>query len=288
VIAFASRAYVPGPLVDDAMLWVRRMDQEGVAASLGYFYADGDAPTRIAEQNLAAIEALASQPPNGSYVSFKVPALHYDAQVLEDLARAADRHGQLIHFDSHGPETASPTIEALSRLAAPGRRLSLSMPSRWARSAADAEWAVANAVRVRVVKGEWACPDRPDADRREGYLDIIDRLAGRASAVAVATHNDSLAREALRRLQAAGTPCELELLCGLPRRRPMAVARELGVPMRLYIPFGQAWLPYALNQAMRNPTMLWWIARDTLTAMNPITLSASRGRPTDIQGRTTS
>jgi proline dehydrogenase len=267
VLAFASLAYLPGPLLDDAMQWVRRMDKQGVKATLGYFYAQGEAPSHISAQDAAAVDALGNQPTSGSYVSFKPPSLQYDPRLLENLARAADQHGQLIHFDSHGPDTASPTIEALNRLTAPGRRLSLSIPSRWTRSAADAEWAVANAVRVRVVKGQWACLDGPDTDLREGYLAMIDRLAGRASAVAVATHDERLAREALRRLKAAGTPCELELLCGLPRHGPTVVARELGVPVRLYVPFGQAWLPYALDQAARNPTILWRIARDTFAAV---------------------
>jgi hypothetical protein len=153
---------------------------------------------------------------------------------------------------------------------------------------------VAHGVRVRVVKGQWACPDavigaagvvgvvgdsmaRGKADAvadaaaaaavlRADYLALVKHLAGRASAVAVATHDASLARESLALLKAAGTPCELELLCGLPRRECMAVARELGVPIRLYIPFGQAWLPYALDQAVRSPKMLWWMVRDTFNA----------------------
>jgi proline dehydrogenase len=76
-----------------------------------------------------------------------------------------------------------------------------------------------------------------------------------------------LAREALSRLLRSGTDCELELLCGLPRRASLAVARELGVPVRLYIPFGAAWLPYALGQVARNPRMLSWVVRDTFNAL---------------------
>jgi len=266
VLGFASRAYVPGPLLDDAMKWARRMDRQGVACTLGYFNGDDESHEAVGAQDRAAIGALA-QISRPGYVSFKVPSLGYDEALLAQMAADADRHGQCIHFDSHGPETATPTIDALARLRSPGRRLSLTVPGRWARSLADADWAIANDVRVRVVKGQWACPEQPDADLRKTYLAVVDRLAGRAKAVAVATHDAPLARQAITRLKAAGTPCELELLCGLPRRDAMAVARELGVPVRLYIPFGQAWLPYALDQAVRSPKMLWWMVRDTFNAL---------------------
>jgi proline dehydrogenase len=266
VLAFASRAYVPGPLLDDAMKWVRRMDRQGISCTLGYFDAEDEEPQAIGAQDRAAIDALAKIDRPG-YVSFKVPSLGYDEAMLAQLALEAERRDQRIHFDSHGPETATPTIDALARLKSPGRRLSLTVPARWARSLADVDWAVANAVRVRVVKGQWACPENPDADLRETYLAVIDKLAGRGIEVAVATHDAPLARLALMRLKAAGTSCEMELLCGLPRRDALAVARDLDVPVRLYIPFGQAWLPYALDQAVRSPKMLWWMLRDTVNAL---------------------
>jgi proline dehydrogenase len=212
------------------------------------------------------IEALAGLRRAG-YVSIKAPALGYGRDDLLKIADFARRHDQLIHFDSHGPETADPTLEALDALRGRHKKLGLAVPGRWMRSPNDAVWATSRGVRVRVVKGQWACPDRPDADPRDGFLSVIDRLAGRASEAAVATHDAPLAREALKRLLRAGTACELELLCGLPRRDAMEVAHELRVPVRLYIPFGEAWLPYALGQILRTPKMLSWVIRDTFNAI---------------------
>jgi proline dehydrogenase len=117
---------------------------------------------------------------------------------------------------------------------------------------------------VRVVKGQWVDPDWPDIDLREGYLAVIDRLAGRARHVAVATHDPPLALEALKRLQAAGTSCEMELLFGLPMKAAMKVAAEAGVRVRLYIPYGESWLPYAFSQMQKNPRIIWWVIRDTI------------------------
>jgi proline dehydrogenase len=136
------------------------------------------------------------------------------------------------------------------------------LPGRWRRSLDDVERAIELGLRVRVVKGEQEDPAGGEMEPRAGVLAVVDRLAGRASAVAVATHDPDLAAEALRRLRAAGTFCELELLFGLPLGAPLAVARAAGVTTRLYVPYGHSWLPYRLSQAADNPGMLWWAARD--------------------------
>jgi proline dehydrogenase len=116
-------------------------------------------------------------------------------------------------------------------------------------------------LRVRVVKGQWADPEAA-VDPHSGFLDVIRALAGGTAPVAVATHEPVLAAAAIRKLQTAATPCELELLYGLPSRAVLKVARDLAVPVRYYLPYGHAWLPYALRQARRDPRILWWVLRD--------------------------
>ena len=100
----------------------------------------------------------------------------------------------------------------------------------------------------------WARTDAKGSSRSS------DALAGRARLVAVATHNVTLARESLRRLTEAGTRCELEQLLGYPLRSSLEVARQFGVPIRLYVPFGHAHLPYYVSRAAAEP----WIARQLL------------------------
>ena len=119
-------------------------------------------------------------------------------------------------------------------------------------------------IRPRVVKGQWADPAEPGIDPRAGFLAVIDRLAGRARAVGVATHDPPLAEEALRRLARAGTPYELELLQGLPMNGVLRVARKLGAPVRIYVPFGLAWVPYALEQIHKRPYLVSWVIRDAI------------------------
>jgi proline dehydrogenase len=138
------------------------------------------------------------------------------------------------------------------------------LPARWSRSLIDVERAADLGLRVRVVKGQWADPAEPDIDIGAAYLKLIDRLAGRVRTVAVATHDPALARAALARLRESGTPSELELLFGLPMKGALAVAREEGVPVCIYVPFGNGWMPYAFSQLRRNPGIALWMFRDAM------------------------
>jgi proline dehydrogenase len=114
------------------------------------------------------------------------------------------------------------------------------------------------------VKGHWPDPTASGIPAREGFLARIEELAGRASRVAVATHDPVLARASLLRLRAAGTPCELEVLHGWNVGPSVRVAREMGVRVRVYVPFGNAALPYRLSDLRHEPRVVWRALTDTI------------------------
>jgi proline dehydrogenase len=136
------------------------------------------------------------------------------------------------------------------------------LPGRWRRSLEDAGRAIDLGLIVRVVKGQSPDPAEPDRDAAAGYLDVVRALAGRARAVRVASHDPAVARAALALLKAANTPCELELLYGLPVGDMVALAREFEVPVRVYIAFGHAFLPYALASIRQRPSAIFRLLRE--------------------------
>jgi proline dehydrogenase len=263
----AGRVYVPGHEVGDALAVAQRLAEQHMACTLGYFHGWMESGQQIADISCSIIDAVASLEPRG-YISIKAPAFHYDPTILAAIVAAAREQGILAHFDAHEHATADPTLACVRQAVALRASAGLTIPGRWRRSPADADLACQLGIRVRVVKGEWADPDEPEMDMRHGYLQVIDRLAGQATDVAVATHDPWLARESLKRLQAAGTRCELELLNGLPKRTLLAIAQEFSVPVRVYIPFGISWRPYALGKVADNPRILWWLVRDSIVGLS--------------------
>jgi proline dehydrogenase len=261
MMRLAGRAYIAGPELQDALKVAERLADNGYASSIAFWDALETTPAEVLEAYIAGVRALQSSSLDG-YVSVKAPSLQFDRGSFSELIGECAKGNTRLHFDSLGSETVDPTKELISELLPKFRNITITLPGCWSRSLRDADWAVEHGMAVRVVKGQWPDPGEGAVNSISGYLRVIDRLAGRASHVAVATHNPMLATESLRKLLKANTPCELELLFGLPVERVLPVARELRVPVRLYIPYGYGWLPYSLSQARRNPRIFWWMLKD--------------------------
>ena len=257
----AARSYIAGPELGDALRVCTDLSGKGFNTTIGFWNGDDDPHDMVFSQYLSGIDAIHGSDMN-SYLSIKLPAIGYSRQLLLPVVQKAKQEGIRLHFDALGPETADKTWSMIDDVIPSYNNISCTLPGRWLRSTKDADWAVERGLTVRVIKGQWVDPDAPDRDMREGYLSVIDRLAGRARHVAVATHDTWLAREAVTRLRTAGTTCEMELVYGLPSRESLELARELAMNVRFYIPYGNGFLPYCLSWARRNPRVLWWMFKD--------------------------
>lgn len=268
VFRFAARSYIAGDKLADGLRVADTLQAKGMSATLGYWNSESHTPHEIAQEGLAGFERLASYS-DKNYLSVKLPPLKFDKELICQLADAAVKVNRRIHFDALGIECVLRQRRACEDLRQrhPNLDIGFTLPGRWERSLEDADWVCQQRHFVRVVKGQWAAPGKADVDPAVGFLNVIDRLAGHARMVAVATHDPQLASNALRRLLAAGTPCELELLYGLPARGCLQVARQLGVHVRFYVPYGEAYLPYSLSKIRDNPRIIWWTLRDSATAI---------------------
>src|SRR3954447_8323736 len=251
----AASRYVAGSCLADAVEVAGRIRQP---VTWGYWNR-GDEPAAVVAA--AYQEALTECGLNArdAYISIKLPALEDDAHLLRDVLDAAHAKGVLVHFDSLDEAHAEATVELACQLSAAGSSIGASVPGGWTRSVTDAARLAAAGVRVRIVKGQWP----GDQDPTIGFLKIVDAISQRGVPTAIATHDMLLAEEALSRLGNSSPRPELELLYGLPARAGL-VAERLDLSTRVYIPYGQGYLPYALRRAVFKPNILWWLAKDAL------------------------
>jgi proline dehydrogenase len=260
-----GRSYVGGETVGDALSVARRLADEGMPTTLAFWDLEGADPRRVADAYLVGIQQIAESGLD-SYLSIKPPALAFSTELTTEVAIAAQQHGVRLHCDSHAVEVAEPSCAMMTTMALhlSSDKISSTLPGRWTRSLTDADWCSQRGFPVRVVKGQWADPEDATRDMREGFLELIDRLAGQSPLVAVATHDVPLAAEAIKRLRTAGTPCERELLFGMPIKQSIAWCKENDVPVRIYIPYGPGYLPYAIDQLLRNPRIVVTMIRGLL------------------------
>jgi proline dehydrogenase len=256
----AARRYIAGPLVSDALEVSGRLAARGWSITLGYWDGPPDTPADVQRTYREAVE----QAPAGTRLAVKLPGIGFDPERFDAVLVAARERGVAIHCDSIGPEGVDPTFALLRGRhegEAGGEPLGCTLPGRWHRSDADVDRAVELGLRARVVKGQFPGSEEDERDPVAGALRVFERLAGRAPQVAIASHDPSVVRPAVEVLRAAGTPCELELLYGLPIRAPLAIAQAADLPVRVYVPYGTAYLPYALRQALR-PRIAFRLAQD--------------------------
>jgi proline dehydrogenase len=253
-------SYIVGPELEDALRVCRRLAPSRTS-TVCYWNTDEESPQKVASAYIRAIDALAKENLDG-YLSIKAPALGFDRRLFTQALERGRSQGVSLHFDALAPEAADETFAMIAEALPQYPDLGCTLPGRWRRSLGDADWAVVRQLRVRVVKGQWPDPMKPEVESRHGFLAVIDRLAGRARHVAVATHDPILAQEALERLLRTNTSCELELLYGLPLEPSSRIAHAAGVAVRLYLPYGHGWLPYSISQVYKNPRILWWMLRD--------------------------
>jgi len=253
LIRSSMRPFIKDRDLVETLCLCENLSRRGLASSIGYWNDKNDSPRMIADANLEVLTRL-SRYQRGSYLSIKAPPLHYSGELLSEVASRANEVGIRLHFDAHGPESANPTFELIDTLLLTTSRIGCTLPGRWRRSLDDVDCAIERNLCVRVVKGQWEDDEGPSIDPNAGFLSVVDRLAGRADHVGIATHDPVLAETAMKRLTRAGTPCELELMFGLPENKLRRVAESMDIPIRFYIPYGHGWLQYLLSQMLANPS----------------------------------
>jgi CelD/BcsL family acetyltransferase involved in cellulose biosynthesis len=255
----AISRYVAGSELESALAEEERYANAGYLTTVGFWNTASTPREVVAKEALEAAGALRA----GCEVSVKLPSMGGDTPELDELFAVCRERELTLHFDAVRPDSAEANRKAAMRLAAasPGA-VGCTLPSRWARSAADAGEVAAAPVRVRIVKGEFE-DSGGEVEPRDGFLALARTLAGRPDLVEVATQDAPLARLTLEALLAENTPCELQVLHGMRSGKAVAVARRLGVAVRVYVPYGKGRLPYRRAQ-LRSPAVALRLATDLL------------------------
>lgn len=147
----------------------------------------------------------------------------------------------------------------------------LTLQARRRRTPEDLAWAIRQATSLRLVKG--AFPERAldhagRARTDQAYLDaagiMLSREARESGFYPVfGTHDDRLAGAIMTLARERGwapEDFEFEMLYGVRPDWQMAL-RGLGYNVRVYLPFGGDWWPYAIRRVGENPRNAWLLAR---------------------------
>jgi len=274
------RRFVAGPVLEDALGVVARLNAEGVDAAvthLGENVATADDAAHAAEAYLAVLDEIARLRLR-AVPSLKLTHLGLDlgeSVCRANLERVASRGlatRTLVWVDMESSAYTDRTLELYRALHATHSNLACVVQAYLRRAARDVERLIEIGATVRLCKGayreppELAFPDKRDVDA--SYARLTDRLLSadalaRGVYPAFATHDERMldrARESAKRGGVGADRYELQMLYGI-RHDLHAPLRAAGLRLRVLVPYGEDWYGYFMRRLAERPANLAFFFR---------------------------
>lgn len=278
VRVFSAR-YIAGPTLDDAVEVVKRLNAEEKMATIDVL---GEEITREDEARAIAqayrdVFAEIEHERLDSNVSVKLTALGLDLSYdlcranLEDVVRHAATYGNFVRIDMEDSSTTDDTLRLYRGLREAGHEnVGVVLQARLRRTLEDVRSLAELRPNVRLCKGIYVEPASlafTDYEAvRASFVHSLDVLLAAGAYVGVATHDEWLIAEAVRRIHDRGltrSEYEFQMLLGVRERRASELV-QAGHRLRVYVPFGEHWYRYSLRRLQENPAMAGTIARSTV------------------------
>ena len=249
-----ARGYVAGTRPQDALACAHRLAAAGLASSIDFFGENVSDPIeadRVTNHYVALAQALERAPEN-TFLSIDLSHIGLDQpgeavqQRLERIASALPA-GRRIQVGAEQERRAERILTVVSAVARKGGAVSATVQANLKRSRADAQALAEGGVPIRLVKGAYV--EEPQVARPWGeptdlaYVDLAHELHANGAEVAIATHDAVLREALLRALPGIG----VEMLLGV-RSADARVVAGRGLPVRIYVPYGDGWFRYALRR----------------------------------------
>jgi proline dehydrogenase len=249
-----ARGYVAGTRQQDALACAHRLAATGLASSIDFFgesISDPSEADRVTDHYVALAQTL-ERAPEDTFLSIDLSHIGLDQpgeavqQRLERITSALPA-GRRIQVGAEQEGRADRILAAVSAVARKGGAVSGTIQANLKRSRSDAQALAEGGVPIRLVKGAYL--EDPRVARPWGeptdlaFLELAHELHASGAEVALATH-DALLREALlRALPGIG----VEMLLGV-RTADARLLAARGVPVRIYVPYGDGWFRYAMRR----------------------------------------
>jgi proline dehydrogenase len=256
------------------------LQDKGLRASLYHLGALADTAERVREHVANKLEAVAALRSAGLDLHVSAEPTQLGLRQSSELARAnaellaravqagaggAGVYCLMLHMEDH--ETTGATIALHDELRAGGLPVALTLQANLRRTAEDLQRQIEAGSHVRLVKGGYAedveIAIQGDADIQHSFRELMYRMfspeaRARGFYPSVATHDTTLHDLAIGLARKHGWhpgDYEFELLLGVRSRVADSLVRR-GERVRLYLPFGRDWWPYALRRIGENPAKL--------------------------------
>lgn len=284
----ASRRFVAGETVEDAVAAVKVLNGNGILATLDHL-GENTKDRNDAENSTSEILALIQTiEETGIRSNISIKLSQIGLSLDEDLCREnlgtildrARKSNNFIRIDMEDSTLTQKTVNAFLWAREHGfENVGLVIQSYLFRSMDDILTLAKSGSRIRLCKGAYkepaqiAFPQKSDVDNNYDrlvdvmYQSIIDQnypvsdLSGKIPPIlAIASQDEARiqhAIEASERLNIPKNCFEFQMLYGIRRNLQEDLVKK-GYQMRVYVPYGTRWYPYFMRRLAERPANVWF------------------------------
>lgn len=189
-------------------------------------------------------------------------------EIVRPVVLRAEKYGNFVRFDMEHSEHVDPTLNVVEDLWREGhRKLGVVLQANRRRSEVDARRSAELGIRVRLCKGAYEEPrELAHTEQRAvdaSFANLTRILLEGGHYPAIATHDEEIKQQAIReyaaRQEIRRGAFEFQMFYGV-RRDLQEQLQFTGFPLRVYVPFGDAWYEYLMGRVAERPANLVFLA----------------------------
>ena len=268
-----SLRFVAGESLADAIQVAVSANDAGMPVSLnllGENVGDEESARSSFDSYVEAIAQIREHRVDGN-ISVKLTqlGLGFDDELCEellgDIARRASAAETTLTIDMEESSLTDVTLDIYERAQQAHGNLGVALQAYLRRTPQDLARIAPLGGHIRLCKGAYDEPESIAFRSRQDVNDAYDALA-RALLTdedlmpALATHDDARVAAAMTAVDGRTAPYEFQMLYGIRVSLQEQLVGD-GVPVRSYIPYGEAWYPYLTRRMAERPANLWFFVR---------------------------
>jgi proline dehydrogenase len=276
-----ARRFVAAETIEGALPVLRDLRSRGLHTTvdlLGEYVRDRAVAAQALNMYVDLAHRLAEDQTNGHpnrNISVKLSMMGQkidESFCLDNLTRLLDAASDLdvfVRLDMEGSDVTDSTM-ALFEEVYPRYRdhVGIVLQAYLHRTARDVERMCELGARVRLCKGAYKEPAskayQDMATIRTRFLDYMRLLLKEGNYPGIATHDDRLIAATRDFARAADIPpdrYEFQMLYGIRTETQEQIASD-GYRMRVYVPYGRAWLPYFSRRLRERRENVWFVLKN--------------------------
>jgi proline dehydrogenase len=275
IVAPFAKRFVAGTTLPDALKAVERIEGMGFHTTLDYLgesVTSREKALEATEKYTLILKALKERGLE-TFVSIKLTQLGLDIDrefCLQNLSRivgVAEEMKGFVRVDMEGSGETQATLDAI-RAVRTNRSIPLGavLQAMLTRTPEDMVDLMQREIPIRLCKGAYKEPAdialQDTSEIQQQFLSLAKRLLVSGHYHAIATHDPWLIDRIKAFAQKQGiepSRFEFQMLLGIRRRLQRRIKDE-GYTVRIYVPFGHAWLPYMWRRLReRKENMVFFV-----------------------------